>query len=201
MQIVISYEKHRAAPQGLTRHMGQAVGFVLTMHTGPVSQTLPWYLPCLFPVPPFLHLPWNPAPNPRGLKNLEQRWEDQTLKHRWWLSLSGKIWTDFYFFPFSIPSNFSLTKNIYCFYIPKTKINKAIFKNLSPLRCWLQMKARREWKMTLIWLERMTGKRGGRCCCWKCPFGSLDPASTGGSGCPTSRAQGEGEANGAGPII
>lgn len=82
----------------------------------------------LFPVPPFLHLPWNPALDPRGLKNLEQRWEDQTLKHRWWLSLSGKIWTDFYFFPFSIPSNFSLTKNIYCFYIPKTKINKAIFK-------------------------------------------------------------------------
>lgn len=32
MQIVISYEKHRAAPQGLTRHVGQAMDFALAMY-------------------------------------------------------------------------------------------------------------------------------------------------------------------------
>ena len=60
---------------------------------------------------------------------------------------------------------FPLTKNIYCFYLPENKINKAIFKNPPPpppLGGGLLMQAHREWKMILMWLEEMmTGRRGG----------------------------------------
>lgn len=69
------------------------------------------------------------CPNPSEHKTPSED-ERQTLKCRdddnLWVIRFGL----FIFSFFSIPSNFSLTKNIYCLYILKHKINKAIFKNL-----------------------------------------------------------------------
>lgn len=82
MQMVISYEKHRAAPQGLTKHVGQAVGFALTSYKQ-------LHRPCQ-PDPAFIPALPLPSPNlpPSALKSSPQSiWmqkvqnKDENAKH------------------------------------------------------------------------------------------------------------------------
>lgn len=128
--MMIKSEECKAASQALMWHVRQTVGLLwprTSNYTGPDTSYLHWYLSTSPQSPPCSICPrvlpqthWDTKTQHRNAKVRSWNVDDYYL----WVIKFGLI---LIFFLYHLI--FPLTKNIYCFYLPKNKINKAIFKN------------------------------------------------------------------------